>query len=183
MRQLALEAGMSVATLYNLIGGRDEIIRALWVDVIGDLDRAVDDLNVTSKDPLDRARQILTLATEAATKEVPRALLFALLSEPTLYRDLRPRFRPQEMLAEAMDAMVGAGMLTEELSVVVIAKQVWSSQANYLRQWAAGALNKQQVLDAVMHQFDLCLIGLATPTTRIRLLDDARSRENDLQHL
>lgn len=183
MRQLAIEADMSVATLYNLIGGRDEVVRALWVDVIHDLDRAVADLKVTGENPLDRAREILTLVTEAATNEVPRLLLFALLSEPTLYRELRPRFRPQEMLTEAMEAMVGAGMLTDELSISVIAKQIWSSQANYLRQWAAGALDKRQLRAAVLHQFNLCLLGLATPATRARLLDDARSQEKHLQRL
>jgi AcrR family transcriptional regulator len=40
MRQLAVEAEMSVASLYNLIGGRDEIVRALGMYFLEELDEA-----------------------------------------------------------------------------------------------------------------------------------------------
>lgn len=183
MRQLAVEADMSVATLYNLIGGRDAVVRALWADVIDDLDRALIHVEGPSDDPLDWARSLLTVVIETVTTEVPRRLVDALLSDPRLYRELGPQFRSQTVLTDAMDAMVHAGMLTDELSVDVIARQVWNSQANYLRQWAAGALDERKLHAAVLHELDLCLLAVATSTTRARLLDDARSRERDLHDL
>jgi AcrR family transcriptional regulator len=183
MRQLALEADVSVATLYNLIGGRDSVVGALWADVIEDLDRALTQVEGPRDDPLDWARSLLTVVIEMVTKDVPRRLVFALLSDPRLYREFGPRFRSQTVLTDAMDAMVHAGMLTDELSVDAIARQIWNSQANYLRQWAAEALDERQLRAAVLHEFALCLLAVATPTTRARLLDEARSLESDLQHL
>jgi AcrR family transcriptional regulator len=183
MRQLAVEADVSVATLYNLIGGRDAVVGALWADVIEDLDRALIQVEEPRDDPLQWARSLLTVVIETVIEDVPRRLVFALLSDPRLYREFGPRFRSQTVLTDAMDAMVGAGMLTDELSVEVIARQVWNSQANYLRQWAAGALDEHKLRAAVLHELDLCLLAVATSTTRARLLDDARSLERDLQHL
>jgi AcrR family transcriptional regulator len=183
MRQLALEADVSVATLYNLIGGRDAVVGALCADVIEDLDRVLTQVDGPTDDPLDWARSLLTAVIETVTTEVPRRLVFALLSDPRLYREFAPRFRSQLVFIDAMDAMVHAGMLTDELSVDVIARQIWSSQANYLRQWAAEALDERELRAAVLHEFDLCLLAVATSTTRAHLLDDARSLERDLQHL
>jgi AcrR family transcriptional regulator len=58
MRQLALEAEVSVASLYNLIGGRDEIVRALGLYFLEELDETF--VHLQAHTPLERARELLT---------------------------------------------------------------------------------------------------------------------------
>jgi AcrR family transcriptional regulator len=79
MRQLAVEAEMSVASLYNLIGGRDEIVRALGMYFLEELDEAF--VQLKAHNPLERARELLIAVVDAVTKELPKSVLLALLSE------------------------------------------------------------------------------------------------------
>src|ERR1700742_1220485 len=79
MRRLAVEADVSVATLYNLIGGRDDIVRALGLYFLEGLEEAY--ALVETHDPLDWARQILTLVVDKISAELPPAMLLSLLSD------------------------------------------------------------------------------------------------------
>ena len=181
MRRLAVEADVSVATLYNLIGGRDDVVRALGLYFLEELQEAF--FQVEASDPLKRARGLLTVVIEAVVKELPPALLLKLLSDAQLHTDLRPSWEPNTALADALQAMVAAGMLSRELSVSLISKQVWWAQVAHLQLWAAGILDERELHAAVLHDLDLCLLAIATPAAREHLLDHARSLERKLRHV
>jgi AcrR family transcriptional regulator len=182
MRQLALEAEMSVASLYNLIGGRDQIVRALGMYFLEELDEAF--VQLRAQDPLERARELLIAVVDAVTKELPKSVLLALLSDAELYHtNLVPSWQPSVALADELRAMVAAGMLTNELSVSLIAKQVWRSHMGFLRQWAAGSIEEPVLRAAILHNLDLCLLGVATPASRKHLLAHARSLQRPLRNL
>lgn len=181
MRRLAVEADVSVATLYNLIGGRDDVVRALGFYFLEELQEAL--LQVETTDPLKRARELFTVVIEAIVKELPPALLLKLLSDAQVHTEMRPTWEPNTSLEDAMQAMVAAGILSRELSVGVISKQVWWAQVAHLQLWAVGILNERQLRAAVLHELDLCLLAIATPAARERLLDHARSLERELRHV
>jgi AcrR family transcriptional regulator len=181
MRQLALEADLSVASLYNLVGGRQEIVRALGLYILEELDEAV--VQLDKRDPLDRARDLIGAVTDIVTNELPRAVLLALLSDVDFYATLTPSWQPTNTLADEMRSMVAAGMLSDDLSVTLIAKQVWWTQMGYLRQWASGRLDGPQLRAAALYSLDLCLLAICRPSSRPRLLEHARSLQNTLGDL
>jgi AcrR family transcriptional regulator len=181
MRQLALEAEMSVASLYNLIGGRDEIVRALGMYFLEELDEAF--VQLKAHNPLERARELLIAVMDAVIKELPKSVLLAWLSDAQLYTKLVPSWQPSVALADELDAMVSAGMLTNELSVSLIAKQVWRMHMGFLREWAAGSIDEQVLRAAILYNLDLCLLAVATPASRKHLLAHARSLQRHLRKL
>jgi AcrR family transcriptional regulator len=181
MRQLAVEAEMSVASLYNLIGRRDEIVRALGIYFLEELDELF--VQLRAQDPLERARELLIAVADAVTKELPKSVLLALLSDAQLYTRLVPSWQPSAALADELRAMVATGMLTNELSVSLIAKQVWRMHMAYLRQWAAGSIDQQVLRAAILYNLDLCLLAVATPANRKPLLTHARSLQRHLRNL
>jgi hypothetical protein len=138
-------------------------------------------LQVEVSDPLKRARELLTVVIDAIVKELPPALLLKLLADARLHTELRPSWGPNAALADALQAMVAAGMLSRDLSVSLISKQVWWAQASHLQLWAAGILDERELRAAVLHDLDLCLLAIATPAARDRLLNHARSLERELR--
>jgi AcrR family transcriptional regulator len=178
MRQLALEADMSVTTLYNLIGGRDEIVRALGVYFLEELDEAF--VQLRARTPLERARELLIVVIDTVVEELPKSMLLAVLSDAHMYTSLVPSRLPDQALADELGAMVAAGMLTSELSISKIAKEVWRMHMAYLRLWAADSIDEDQLRAAVLYNLDLYLLAMATPASRKDLLAHARSLEGGL---
>jgi AcrR family transcriptional regulator len=180
MRDLAVEADVSVASLYNLIGGRDDVVRALGLYLLEELDDAF--LHVKASDPIERAQQLLTTLIDTVVTDLPQPLVHVLLSNVRLY-SRNPPLQPSKPLTDAMEDMVASGMLNNDVSIKLIAKQVWWSHTAYLRQWADGHLNEQELRAATLHSLDLCLLSMATPAARDRLLSHARSLEKHLHRL
>ena len=63
MRKLARRAELSVPTLYNLFGGREEILKALVVDAIDRMD-AILEREAPLDDPLERCRAVVTVSIQ-----------------------------------------------------------------------------------------------------------------------
>jgi AcrR family transcriptional regulator len=181
MRELALEADVSVASLYNLIGGRDDVVRALGFYLLEELDDAF--VHVKADDPIERAQKLLNTVIDTVIKDLPQPLVLVLLSDVRLYSNLQPPMQPSKALTHAIEAMVDAGMLTNDLPINLIAKQVWWSHTTYLRQWADGFLNERELRAATLHSLDVCLLAMATQPVRDRLLHHARSLEKHLHRL
>jgi AcrR family transcriptional regulator len=181
MKELALEADVSVASLYNLIGGRDDVVRALGLYLLEELDDAF--VHVKAGDPIDRAQKLLITVIDTVIEDLPQPLVLVLLSDVRLYSNLKPPLQPSKALTDAIQAMVDAGMLNNELSINLITKQVWWSHTAYLRQWADGFLNERELRAATLHSLDVCLLAMATLPVRDRLLKHARSLERDLHRL
>jgi AcrR family transcriptional regulator len=178
IRQLALEAEVSTASLYNLIGGRDEIVRALGMYFMEELDETF--IQLKARTPLERARELLTAVADIVTQELPKSVLLAVFSDAQLYTNLIPSWQPSDALAGEIRTMVRAGMLTNDLSIPRISKEIWRIHMAYLRQWAIGSLDEDQLRAAVLYHLDLCLLAVATPASRKRLLAHARSLQDDL---
>jgi AcrR family transcriptional regulator len=181
MRELALEADVSVASLYNLIGGRDDVVRALGFYLLEELDEAF--VHVKAGDPIERAQKLLITVIDTIIKDLPQPLVLVLLSDVRLYSNLRPPLQPSKALTDALQAMVDAGMLRNDLPINLMAKQVWWTHTAYLRQWADGFLNERELRAATLHSLDVCLLAMGTESVRDRLLDHARSLEKDLHRL
>jgi len=63
MRKLARRADLSVPTLYNLFGGREEILKALVVEAIDRMD-AILEREAPLDDPLERCRAVVTVSIQ-----------------------------------------------------------------------------------------------------------------------
>lgn len=179
MRRLAAEAEVSVATLYNLIGGRDDIVRALGLYFLEELNEAY--AEASAPDPIAKAQEILNVLINNVSAQLPRPLLLKLLSDSQLYEELIPDWK--DPLADTMREMVASGVLEEEINIDIVSKQVWWSQLGYMRQWAAGRLEEHELRAAVQHNLVLCLLALSTPAGREDLLQHARVLEKNLHRL
>ena len=99
MRRLAKDAELSVTTLYNLIGGRDEIVSALIDDAMDQMDAVLADQSPMD-DPLERCHAVVTVSIRyvIAHEKVFRALA---LTPPD---DLQDRIRKGARFGTRPDA-------------------------------------------------------------------------------
>ena len=67
MRKLAREAGLSVTTLYNLFGVREEILQALVMDAIDQMDLVLE-RDAPLDDPIERCRAVVTVSVRHMAK-------------------------------------------------------------------------------------------------------------------
>ena len=102
MRALARRADVSVTTLYNLYGSKDQIRRALVHGLIDGIDEALE--HVPLARPLERARAVVTVAIDAAMRE---GLLRSELRPDLLAAQIYDGFRRASLLWAA--GLVDAG--------------------------------------------------------------------------
>jgi AcrR family transcriptional regulator len=177
MSRLATQAELSVATLYNLCGSKEDILYALLVDCLDSLDAALDRLNL--RDPIARLRAITSTSVAQLSREARlyRPLMAAIDHQwgssplPAAVR------RCEAMAEEALNAAVGQGLLVNTLSPRLLAHQIFMAYVQALRGWALGSLSDRGFLSQALHAQLLCLTAAATDRARPRLLRDLRSAE------
>jgi AcrR family transcriptional regulator len=175
MRRLAIEADVSVATVYNLIGGRSDVVRALSVEVLGRFDETL--FEARSTDPLDRARELVGGVIDIVTTEVSPRLVLAALDDEILTDELGEQWQSSGLLGSVLQAMIERGELDGDLSPDALADQVWFSYTRFLRLWASGLLDEREFRARSLYALDVCLLAQATDAVREGIVTHARGLE------
>ena len=131
MRRLADAAGVSVTTVYNLVGGRDEVVEALALDVLARLDRAI--AADGPEDPLAHAWSIVALLTTVVVDDVPPALVAAVLDDERLAASVWGRWHGADALATDLRRLAAAGELDGTLAPARLAGHALTGLTRYLR--------------------------------------------------
>jgi AcrR family transcriptional regulator len=176
MRQLALDAGLSVATLYNLYGSKEAVLVGLLDDELERLFAGADEptarrLAAGGDDTPASVRRCRALVETALARYTRQSALFRpLLGAVERQNANSPRTaligRMTDLLAGALADGVAAGELVADLPVDLVARQVVRGFIHAIRYWSIGDLDDDGLRAQVRSVVDLALLALAAPATR-----------------
>jgi AcrR family transcriptional regulator len=169
MRRLANEAGLSVTTLYNLYGVREEILQALVMDAIDRMDRVLE-LEAPLDDPIEHCRAMVSVSVrhmvdnEAVFRPMAIAELEASLAGRGPRREA-PR-RAVRMHVLAIQAAMDQGTLKDQLDPVQLGHQVYHGFEYANIQWALGLIDAGRFEAQALYGLNLVLLGVAMDSIR-----------------
>ena len=178
MRRLAETADVSVNTIYNLIGSREDVVAALVDRVIDLIAPTVGD--VDRDDPIDRCVAIITrsAATVIEQHNLTRPLAQEIFGHGGPGSEVSRRWGTAT-LRQAIEDAVAVGELTDRVPPSALAETVYAVWANAALSWAHGVFNDDEFNVAALHALQLALFAVATDATRPRIersLDDTGRR-------
>ena len=183
MRKLAKQAGLSVTTLYNLFGARDEILQALVVDAIDQM-QPILEREAPLDDPLERCRAVITVSIRHIVERqaIFRPVLIA-AHQGLAYGGFEAGKISQlaaRMQAVAIEAAVEQGLLRDLLDPTLLGRQIYHGFDLASAQWARGALDESGFRARALYGLYLALLGVATDAARPRIETELRELEKEL---
>lgn len=181
IRDLAASAGLTVPTIYNLVGGKNEILTIIIEEMVTQL-RMIQ--NRAGIDPVEEsfAKLINDLADHFATDEAlfraafiagDRSGLFEQSSDQGIFAHFVQQ--PIEACARAIEE----GLLRGQISPEILGSQIYGCYRLARQDWANGYFDlagfRKQALIGVF----LCLAADAKPAFRDRLVSKISSLSSD----
>ena len=183
MRKLAARAGLSVTTLYNLHGSRDEILFALVEDAI---DRIVPILDAEAPidEPIARCRAVVTVsvryfAEHEATYRPMMVASYAGLARGA-HADRRLAKRAAGMQREALAQAIAQGLLTDALDPMRLGEQIYHGYELAAVQWAFGLLDEAGFRARALYGLYVALLAVATEALRPAFEAELQALEREL---
>ena len=176
MRKLAEEAGLSVNTLYNLWGTREEILRALTLDAREQM-RAALPIDPSPEDPIEHCRTLV----RASVREICRQhRLFRPMILAWLEGEIAGHPSPVEptehaigVLAEIIHNARERDVLECPMKAEHVAWQIQHGAQFAQVQWALGRIDDTHFEARVLYGVNLAFLGIAhedrRPEIRTRL--------------
>ncbi len=188
MRKLARQAGLSVTTLYNLIGSRETILQALIHDSTERLGGAAPKTRKT-RDPLRRAPRALDsmLSYMIENGAVLRPLIVAEFSTGRFLQKLGQQDQGKNFLhfkrtvRDAIGEAIACGKLREAVGLDFLEEQLYASLELALDRWAFGFFDDETFRLRSLGGFYLGLLAFAEPELRPRLERELRRVERRLE--
>jgi AcrR family transcriptional regulator len=168
MRALADEAGVSIATPYNLFGSKQAVMFAV---LDADLTQYQERLEQLKSDEIDAFFKAVSLATELYGTEPNfyRAVLFA------VYNDGGTEFRSMfsgprhAMWKQLVENAIAAGQLSPEVDTAAFAVNLGNVLFSCILEWVYGQLSLPELEARGQYGFALALSGMSTPESSERL--------------
>lgn len=167
VRVIAAEAGQSVATLYNLIGSRSEILAAVFDDLSAELSRAMS-IDV-SLEPLDQLERSISTAVAymVKRKQVFAPIIVELGPDLGGGDSARASFELSVALQQSIvERAVGGRVLRGDVKSAVLARAVVRAFIGAEQRWAAGHLTNKDFREAALR--GAALVWLADASTKAR---------------
>jgi AcrR family transcriptional regulator len=139
LRKLADRAGVTVPTVYNLVGGKEQILLELVLEMIAVIKKVLE--SIDEDEPLTRAEAIVLLAI-AEIERAPDFHRAALLAIDAFDRDGAQtdwdsiEQQAAEMQEEAAKAARRKGLLEGRINANLIAAQIFRTYRSASRDWA-----------------------------------------------
>lgn len=168
MRRLADESGLAVKTLYNLYGGRENILQAVVTRAMDMLDDALAQQGPWD-DPLERCTASITMSVRYVVREGAfRALVLARYQNPGEDRPPHDTVaaRGTRIHAEAIRAAIAQGLLRDTLDPDQLGRQIYACYQNAQARWAFGSTDADEFLARALYGLYIALLAVATETTR-----------------
>lgn len=177
---VAERAEVSVATVYNLVGTREQLLMAL-------VDRLIDDL-ITSlggatpaDDPIEDLRQLIRASVEVLTRRPNAFREIVLQLTATSNGHLHTTLNPSTAATEAFERAQQLDILRDDLDPAMLGLQLYLSYNGALFRWAAGGLTDAGFLAATLHALSTIAAAGASTRSRRATLADLRACETDLR--
>ena len=183
MRKLARQAGLSVTTLYNLLGSREQILQALIKDSVGRLEEPAPDARRT-RDPLRRASRAMEgiLQYVIDNGDLLRPLIAADFRTGSWSRlveqDEGAHFKSsKEAVRAAITAALEGGQLRNVVGLKFLEIQLHVAWELALDLWAFGVLDDEAFRLRSLSGFYVTLLAFAEPQVRPRIEKELRRLE------
>lgn len=184
MRKLAQRAGLSVTTLYNLFGSREDILVALVHDAIDRIDQILE-REAPLEDPIERCRAVITVSIRyfAEHEAIFRPMILALYQSLSL--EVAERAGTSERAARmqrvAIEAAIGQGLLRNILDPAVLSSQIYHGYEMACCQWAFGRIDETGFEARALYGLYVALLGVAADRLRPELEKRLRRLERELR--
>jgi len=184
MRELAAEARVSVPTVYNLVGGKAQLLTALVEAQLSDVARALataplGETVVERAGALCEAGHRVLLEAPGYTRELVH--LFLTSEEARAVRRVM-----DERNVELMTALLAGGQAEGDLEpwadARAVARTMYSLFVTNLIGWAMGELDDHGLSAATGVGNALVLLGIARGRARTRLERIVRDQQKELSH-
>jgi AcrR family transcriptional regulator len=180
MRRLAQRAELAVTTLYNLFGSRNEILSALVEDAIDRMDTILE-REAPLDDPLERCRAVITVSIRHLVDNQAIFRPMVVTSYQGLtdhhWQDRRTAERAADMQRVAIEAAMAKGLLTDALDAGILARQIYHGYELAHLQWAFGGHDETVFEARALYGLYVALLGVATDTSRPRIMRELRRAE------
>ena len=183
MRALSIEAGVSVPTIYNLIGGRDNVLAAVLDELAAVFDAEV---AVSSSTGLDRCFELAERLLDTLTPHpvLARSVIAEGLTPLLTTADASLFQRYGLAQATALTDAASAGELREGTAPILIVDQLVSLTAVRTLRWATGDpttdVDGEHLIAATTHGIGLVLAGAASDGARGQVLDRVDRAQTEL---
>lgn len=173
LRDLATRADLTVPTIYNLIGGKEEILALIIDDMVEKL------LEVQNQNSLDNVeasfeQQIHDLATLFSEDEDYYRAAFIAGDRSGLFEqtsDIGIFARFVQLPIETCRTAQSAGLLLGNVTAEQLGRQIYGSYRLARQDWAHGYFDLQGFRNEALTGIFLCLAADAKPAFRKRLME------------
>ena len=169
--EIATLAGVSAATVYNLVGTRNELMYQLVSRILTDLAKSLQALNPGN--PIAAAQLIIDHTVRAfvnnpnAYRQVVAVTQRAAAAHPT-------PVDPSSFQVVAMRQAQSMGIIRNDIDASGLARQIFLSYTGAAMQWSAGRLDDAGLLTAARHGLFTVLAAAATDDHREEFIDRMR---------
>jgi AcrR family transcriptional regulator len=165
MRALAVRAGVSLATPYNLFGSKRAIVLAVLDDWREFLDRFA---HLRSTDPLERLFTAVDMAVEFYVTDAPfyKTLWAAMFdASDDVRRQIFNNKRDEFWRGLILDA-AGAGVIAPGVDVELVFRALDRSFGAAMLDWVVGEVASERLAPTIGHSYALILKGAAAADWR-----------------
>jgi AcrR family transcriptional regulator len=182
MRALADEAGVSIATPYNLFGSKQHVMFAVLDDDLEDYQKRLAKVRVDELDVFFKAVSVAT-SLYATEPSFYRAVLFAVYNDGG--REFRSMFGgPRHAMWKGfVQDAIAAGLLSDEIEPDAFAINLGRTFFSAILEWVSGELSLPELEAWAQYGFALSLSAMATQKSRQRLQAKAVEQQKRLQQL
>jgi len=174
-RSLAKAAGVTVPTLYNLIGNKEEIMRVLMMESIDRIEERLHDFDHAT--PLEMAEAII-IQSAALFAEDEMYYQSAAISADRAASDTGIHTgwqlltqRAEQMAARACAAAQEQGLLRGNIPTVDLARQFFICYSGPMRDWTYSVISIEEFEKRVLCGFYICLAADAADDFRQLLIE------------
>jgi AcrR family transcriptional regulator len=177
--EIAALAGVAPATVYNLIGTRDDVATALVARVLTRLAASIAALD--PDDPIAAAQLVVdqTVGAFVADSHAFRQVI-ALAQRSAVKRSLG--IDPSDFQVVAMQRAQQQGIIRSDVDAAALGRQIFLSYTGAMTLWSAGRLDDAGFATAARHGLCTALAANATDDHRPRFLDELRTFGAALEH-
>lgn len=169
--QIAERAGVSPATVYNLVGTRDELLRSLVDRVVEDLVDAVARATASNDDPIAVAHLVVDQSVAAFTRH-SHAFRQIVAADRSADRNDDQRVDASQLQVAALRRAQELDIVRKDADTGALGRQVYLSWIGAMEHWANRRLDDSGFAVAARHGLLTVLAASASDPHRDRFLDE-----------
>jgi AcrR family transcriptional regulator len=180
--EIAALAGVAPATVYNLIGTRDDLVHAVVARVLDDLGVALAALAANEPpDPIAAAFLIVDQSVDAFTTHSAAFRRIVALAQATSRRERLDD--PSNLQVVAMQVAQSIGIIRNDVDAAALGRQVHVSYSGALSLWCNGRLDDEGFLTVARHGLLTALAAAAADEHRARFLAEMSATGRRLEQM